>query len=107
MNKYLEKALEVAKTSKCRYKHGCVVVSKRGKIVAVATNKKVGDPQTHWRRSHIHAEFAAIIAAGTDANGAMLYVARVNANGDPASSRPCKKCQGIIERFGIASVVFT
>jgi pyrimidine deaminase RibD-like protein len=107
MNKYLQKALEVAQTSKCRYKHGCIVVSKKGKIVAVATNKKVGDPKTHWRRSHIHAEFAAIVAAGSNARGAYVYVARVNAHGHPASSKPCKKCQGLIERVGVANVVFT
>jgi pyrimidine deaminase RibD-like protein len=107
MNKYLGKALEVAKTSKCRYKHGCIVVSKRGKIIAVATNKKVADPSTHWRKSHIHAEFAALVAAGNEAHGSIIYVARVNAHGNPASSRPCKKCQGLIERFGVAKVVFT
>lgn len=107
MNKYLEKALETAKTSKCRYKHGCVVVSKRGKILAVATNKRVANPQTNWRSSHIHAEFAALIAAGKEAHRGVVYVARVSPSGRPAPSQPCKKCQGLIERFGIASVVFT
>lgn len=107
MNKHLEKALEVAKTSKCRYKHGCVVVSRRGKVLSVATNKKVADPKTQWRSSHIHAEFAALVAAGKEANKGFIYVARVNSRGRPASSQPCKKCQGLIERFGISNVVFT
>lgn len=106
MNKYLEKALQVAKTSKCRYKHGCVVVN-NGRIVSAATNKKVGDPETHWRKSHVHAEAAAIIAAGPKAYGATVYVARVAADGSPAASKPCKKCHGYLERFGVAQVRWT
>lgn len=106
MNKYLQKALEVAQTSKCRYKHGCVVVY-NGKIIASATNKKVGDPYTEWRRAHIHAEAAAILAAGKRANGATVYVARVLKDGQPASSKPCKKCEGYLQRFKVSQVVWT
>lgn len=106
MSKYLKQALEVAKTSKCKYKHGCVVVN-NGKILATATNKKIADPHTHWRRSHIHAEMAAIIAAGNQAVGATVYVARVSADGSPAYSKPCKKCERILDRYGIAQVFWT
>lgn len=106
MSKYLQRALEIAKTSKCRYKHGCVVVN-NGKVVSSATNKKVADPYTHWRRAHIHAEVAAVLAAGKYANGATVYVARAAADGSPASSQPCKKCERFLERYGIAQVVWT
>lgn len=106
MNKYLQKALEVAMTSKCRYKHGCVVVS-NGRIVSIATNKKVGDPEKQWRRAHIHAEAAAIVAAGKRANGSTVYVARVSKDGTPANSKPCKKCEGYLQRFKVSQVVWT
>jgi len=106
MNKYLELALDAATKSKCRQKHGCVVVS-NGRIVGVATNKKVGNPETHWRRSHIHAEVAALLAAGKYAYGSSVYVARISAAGTPAESRPCKGCYGYLERFGVAKVVWT
>lgn len=106
MSKYLEQAIEVAKTSKCKYKHGCVVVNK-GKVLAVATNRKVADPETHWRRSHIHAEMAAVIAAGTQAAGASVYVARVSADGSPANSKPCKKCERLLNRYGVMQVIWT
>ena len=106
MNKYLQKALEIAKTSKCRYKHGCVVVN-NGRIVSVATNKKVGDPETHWRKAHVHAEAAALIAAGSKAYGSTVYVARAAADGSPADSKPCKKCDRYLERFGVAQVRWT
>jgi pyrimidine deaminase RibD-like protein len=106
MSKHLAQALEIAKTSKCRYKHGCVVVN-RGRVVSSATNKKVGDPDTHWRRSHIHAEMAAVLAAGKYASGAKVYVARVAADGSPASSQPCTKCEGFLRRYGISEVIWT
>lgn len=107
MNKYLEQAMEVAKTSKCRHRHGCVVVQ-NGRILSKATNKKVGDPQMAWRRAHIHAEIAAINAAGKHAvNGATVYVARVGADGNAAESKPCKKCERFMERHQVAQVVWT
>jgi pyrimidine deaminase RibD-like protein len=106
MNKHLEKALEAAGTSKCRHKHGAVVVNS-GKVVAVATNKKVGDPNIAWRRAHIHAEIAAVSAAGTRAKGASVYVARAAADGSPAVSKPCKKCERYMERSGVTQVVWT
>jgi len=106
MNKYLEMAIELAETSKCRHKHGCVVVS-RGRVIAQATNKKVGDPGTQWRRSYIHAEFAALIAAGKNAKGSKVYVARVMKDGTPALSKPCKKCERYLKRYGVSEVVWT
>jgi pyrimidine deaminase RibD-like protein len=107
MNKYLAKALEVAKTSKCRYKHGAVVVS-NGTIVASKTNKKISAPlDNQWRRAHIHAEAAAVKAAGKYAAGSIVYVARIAADGSPTNSKPCKKCEGFMDRYKIAQVVWT
>lgn len=106
MNKYLEKAVDVAATSKCRYQHGCVVVH-RGRVVATATNKKVGNVEECWMRSHIHAEVAAILAAGRYARKSKVYVARILKDGTPAKSKPCKKCQKFMEKYKISQVVWT
>ena len=106
MNKYLQAALGVAQKSKCRHKHGCVVVSK-GKIIAHATNKRIGDPKFCWRRSYVHAEAAAAIAAGTRISGASVYVARVGKNGLPRESRPCRKCQKYLFRMGVGRIYWT
>jgi pyrimidine deaminase RibD-like protein len=106
MNRYLELAITTAKKSKCRHKHGCVVV-RNGKILSVTTNKKIGDPKVSWRTAHVHAEFAAIAAAGTLASGSNVYVARVSADGSPAPSEPCKKCKSILGRAGVSKVVWT
>lgn len=106
MNRFLLKAIDIAKTSRCRYRHGAVVVS-NGQVVSMATNKIVGDPEKAWRKAHIHAEIAALTAAGQRAIGATLYVARVNAQGLTRDSKPCKKCEGFIEKYKIGSVIYT
>jgi len=106
VNKYLEKAMEIAKTSRCRYRHGCVVVN-NGRIISAATNKKVGDPEIAWRKSHVHAEIAAVAAAGKYAYGSLVYVARVAADGSSANSQPCKKCERYLDRIGVAQVMWT
>lgn len=106
MNRYLELALDAARKSKCRHKHGCVIV-RNGKIISVSTNKKIGDPSVSWRTAHIHAEFAALAAAGSLASGANVYVARIDARGTPAPSEPCKKCKSILDRAGVSKVVWT
>lgn len=105
-NKYLAMALEIAAKSKCRHRHGCVIV-KNGRVISKATNKKIGDPATAWRVSHIHAEFGAVIAAGSHAVGSHVYVARLTTLGEPAPSKPCKKCESMLERSGVAKVVWT
>jgi pyrimidine deaminase RibD-like protein len=107
MNKHLAMAVKIARTSKCRYRHGCVVVQ-NGRVLSTATNRKVGDPESGWRRAHVHAEIAAINAAGKHAvSGSAVYVARVWADGSPAESKPCKRCEGFMERHGVSQVVWT
>lgn len=106
MNKHLETAVELARTSRCRYRHGAVVVYD-GKVISQATNKKVGDPSKEWRRSHIHAEVAAAAAARSRVAGSTVYVARVLANGRPAHSRPCRKCLSYLRRAGVAKIIWT
>jgi pyrimidine deaminase RibD-like protein len=106
MNRYLAEAVKLAMTSRCRHRHGCVVVYD-GIIIGAATNKVVSDQTKGWRKSHVHAEAAALMQAGTRANGAHVYVARVLKDGSPADSRPCRKCEGFLERYGVKSVRWT
>lgn len=107
MNRFLEQALSVAATSKCRYQHGCVVVA-NGVVVAEATNKKIREADSNtWRIAHVHAEEAAIAAAGSRAKGATVYVARVGRDGAPAMSKPCKRCERRLARVGVANIVWT
>lgn len=107
---WLERATVLASTCKSRHRHGALVV-RDGAVVGQGVARRVGnDPsvsENAWRCSYIHAEHAALRAAGADASGATLYVARVNAYGDPVLSKPCPRCAGLAERVGVARIVWT
>ena len=107
--KALNAAIALAKLSKCRHKHGAVLM-KKGQVIATGTNIRLnGFPvnDSDWRLSNLHAEEMAISIAGTNASGATLYVARVNAHGVPRLSLPCDRCRGKIYRAKIRRVVST
>lgn len=79
-----------------------------GVVVAEATNKKIRESDSvSWRIAHVHAEEAAITAAGSRAKGATVYVARVGRDGLPALSKPCKRCERRLARVGVAKVIWT
>ena len=105
LKKFLQIAYDVAATSKCRQKHGAVVI-KRGQVRSVAANQRRGlvtDAYPHT----IHAEELALLRAGSTSAGATLLVARVNRAGELRLSAPCRRCQGAIERAGIRRVIYT
>lgn len=107
LNKFMLEAIHIANSSKCRYRHGCVVVS-NGQIVGKATNKLVGDQsKTSWRKSHVHAEIAALNEAGDRAIGSVVYVARIRKDGTPADSKPCKKCESQLTKRKVKKVLWT
>jgi len=49
----------------------------------------------------------AIREAGQNLKGAVIYVARVNKNGEDRDSKPCIKCSGLIKNAGIKKVIYT
>lgn len=105
MEKFLERAMGVALTSTCRYKHGAIVV-KHGRILGAAPNKRINDPKyVDWRHSSIHAEIAALKRANWPRR-AIVYVARTNSQGEPRMSKPCINCQEVLDGLK-CKVVYT
>jgi pyrimidine deaminase RibD-like protein len=105
-NKHLDAAVELAKLSKSRQKHGAVVV-KNGQVVSAGVNTSKGTAEYHWPLASEHAEERAISQAGKDARGATIYVARVNKLGERRLSKPCERCLSAIRKSGIARIVHT
>lgn len=107
----LERARKAATTSTCNVKHGAIVVS-GGSVRSIGVNTyhqpdiKMLDfvPKSGWS---IHAEEAALKAIDYKAHGSILYVARVNSRGEERYSKPCSRCQKLIEAAGIKRVVYT
>lgn len=108
---YLSVARYFATKSTAKKTHGCVIV-KGGRVLGTGWNKNRNHP-TIVSPEHIktecsyHAEEVAIREAGSNAKGAIIYVARVNKQGKDRDSKPCPKCSMLIEKVGIKRIVYT
>lgn len=108
---FLSVAKYFAEKSESRQRHGAVVV-KSGRVIGTGYNKNKNSPlgvspehiKTHCSR---HAEVEAIRDAGFAVEGAILYVARVNRQGQGRNSKPCKYCQAVIAATKIKRVIYT
>ena len=109
----LARAVEIAKQSTCKQKHGAIIY-KSGRVLAVginATRNEHPSMEISRRDYTYHAECAAIRGVGNtnrSANeNATIYVARINRQGKPVNSFPCISCQTWAALAGIKRVVFT
>lgn len=108
---FLSIARYLANKSESKQRHGAVVV-KSGRVLGTGYNKNTNNPytvspehiKTHCSR---HAEIEAIRDANWDVKGAVLYVARVNNFGQDRNSKPCTRCQVVIEETQIKKVIYT
>lgn len=115
MNRWYKKAIEIARESTHdRVQIGAVIV-KGNWLVASGCNKKKSHPMQARYNVHrnikcsdyLHAEIDALIRSGReDLDGADIYVARLNKNGDLANCKPCKACAKAIEDAGISRVYY-
>lgn len=108
---FLSVARYFAAKSSSNKKHGAVVV-KSGRVLGRGYNKDTNNPmsvspehiKTHCSR---HAEIEAIRDANWNVDGAILYVARVNRQGQDRNSKPCKYCELVINETNIKKVIYT
>jgi len=103
--RFLDMALGVALTSKCRFKHGAVVV-KHGRVLSASPNVMKNNPKyVNPKYCSIHAEVRALRIARFPKR-ATVFVARVNNLGEARLSKPCAGCQSLIDELN-CKVVFT
>jgi len=89
-------AMGVATTSKCRMKHGALVV-KHGHVLGTSPNVEKNSPKyVDHEHASVHAEIRAMQRAGWPIK-ATVYVARVNNFGESRLSKPCANCQAVLE----------
>ena len=104
-------ALNLAKSSSCKNKHGAVIV-RGGNVLSLGINKMRNHPNIIQEElikdaCHIHAEIDAIKKVKRDLRGATIYVARVSPFGKGVMSRPCNRCYEQITNAGITKIVYT
>lgn len=90
-------------------KHGAVIV-KGSSVIGMGYNRtRTNGEWQMWNdvRCSFHAEEFAIRKAAGSLKGATIYVARITSSGESAISKPCEKCQKMIEESGIRKVVYT
>lgn len=105
--------MAVAETSECRQRHGAIIVV-GGSIIAAACNRDRNHPAVLGSTPNVslytsrHAELAAIRRVYPYVlDSATMYVARINAAGQPRLSRPCNQCWSKLIEYGIKEVVYT
>lgn len=108
---FLSVARYMAKKSASRQKHGAILV-KSGRVVGTGFNKDTNNPMIvspEHIKSHCsrHAEIEAIRDANWNVKGAVLYVARINRYGQDRNSKPCTRCEVVIEETQIKKVIYT
>jgi deoxycytidylate deaminase len=54
----------------------------------------------------VHAEVDALSRV-QDANGAVIYIARVGKAGDRRFSRPCDRCAKALQEAGVKQIIYT
>lgn len=104
---WLNRAVELAKTSTERHKHACIIV-RGGAVQGFGVNVPRNIPGIVQEIEALgeHAEVRALkVSAKTE--GAVAYVARVNSNGEERMSRPCPRCIKALKDAGVKRVVYT
>jgi deoxycytidylate deaminase len=111
-------ALKESAKSDCRAKHGAAICRHKN-VLSKGHNSYKCHPKWSYTKVHskdhtilytIHAEADAIrqaIRRGIDIRGTTIFVARNDNNGGARMSKPCVNCQKLIERYGIAKIVYT
>ena len=108
---FLNLALRLAETSDLPQKHGAVIV-KAGSVLSMGVNKWRNKELTNTAKEYnpyltYHAEVDAISNAGSDLNGATIFIARIGKDGCEKFSRPCQRCTQSLKAAGIKKVIYT
>lgn len=108
---FLDVAVRLAESSELNFKHGAVIV-KGGSVLSVGVNKWrnlllfESDKEKYNEFVSVHAEIDALARCKTP-QGATMYIARVNKDGEERISRPCSSCTETILNSGIKKVIYT
>lgn len=109
--------MELAKTSRCRQKHGTVLV-RAGNVVGIGSNRDrnfpriLGEAHLKTGNTSYHSEISALRSARRTTRSSskchfVVYIARVNKKGEPMYSRPCDACHKQLLKAGVTRVVYT
>lgn len=104
----LDRARGQARKSPMASRHGAIIVDGR-RVVSSGYNMYLSS--SYGRKWSIHAEEAVILEwcrrGRPGADHAKMIVVRVDAQQRFAMSRPCRRCEELIQKVGLACVYYT
>ena len=115
-NRLLTKACQIAANSQEQnFRVGALIVD-RGCIVSSAPNEcKTHPMQKYWghrsgikidsHRLLLHAEIAALVSLRCETVRPTVVVARINNNGEPRCSYPCRICLPALKHAGVRRII--
>lgn len=111
-NKYIQIAIEAAKTNPSRFRLAAVAVNRQGKVCAIGVNSSKTHPRQarlakqygHQDQIGLHAELSALIKSREKIHS--LIVVRLLNDGRLAMAKPCAICSEAIRVAGVRNVVF-
>lgn len=111
----LRKAKEIP-YERGKQRHYCVITDKRGRILSEGSNDyscthpimKKTSQRIGLFKEYIHSEVLALVRLKTNKKNLIMYVARVDSEGNPKISKPCPVCSVVIkESQQIKTIVYT
>ena len=112
--RYIELAKRVAEQSNYgKFRHGAVLV-KGNSVRSVSCNKHrhcsfgARFRKEGFGEATLHAELGAILGMDRSVTqGADVYVARINKEGEARISKPCSMCEAAMRHVGVRRVYYT
>lgn len=95
-------AKHTANKSTCRFKVSCVLVDKRGRIVATGFNHHAKNGNKMGRPT-VHAEVDALNKVRKPSNNLIAFIYRKNSR----KINPCPSCEKILIAYGINKIFCT
>jgi deoxycytidylate deaminase len=106
----MQYAADISMKSDMNFKHGCVILDKKGKIISTAYNKRITTKSKkiliYSRDNKLSRHAEEIALRNVDKrklSGAKLYIVRsgecINSNYILMDSKPCNKCTKVIEKY--------
>jgi tRNA(Arg) A34 adenosine deaminase TadA len=104
----INRATKEAKRSSFKQPLGAVVV-KGGRVVGIGHNDirfSQRNTSTRYIQS-MHAEVAALLAAGKNASRSIIFVSRITKDGQLAMAKPCSFCMKFMKELNVKRVVYS
>ncbi|MFF6984676.1 hypothetical protein ACFZAV_45235 [Streptomyces sp. NPDC008343] len=102
---FIDLAIRQAMRSSCRYRMGAIL-ARGNRVLAAGPNVFRNAANVDFRNATFHAE-ETVLRRARRTTGAVVYIARVNAAGNPMMAAPCRRCQAALSAAGVVRALYT